>query len=227
MTVAVIPARGGSKGVPGKNVAEVGGVPLVARTVRTARAVVDRVVVTTDDQAIGSCAVGEGADLVHRPADLAQDVTTTEEALVHALDQLGDVGEWFVLLQCTSPFLTAGDLERVCQPVRAGRADVAFAAAPFHGHIWQPTEAGWAGVNFEAYGAPTLPRQARPRQVIETGAAYAIRTAPFVACGDRFFGRVEAVECDPLRGIDIDTADDLALARLLAPTLDKEAVWST
>lgn len=221
MTVAIIPSRGGSKGVPGKNLAEVGGMSLIGRTVVTALAAqsIDTVVVTTDCDDIAGEAAAWGAHIVERPAELAADLTTSEATLLHALDQIG-AGPWFAFLQCTSPFLTTADLERVIEPVRKGFADVAFAAAEFHGHIWEWDGLRNDGVNFDAYGTPTLPRQKRPKQWLETGAAYALRTDGFRETGCRFFGNVVVVECDPLRSVDIDTPADLAAARALAPLLD-------
>src|SRR4051794_33637662 len=93
-TVAVVPARGGSRGVLGKNLRPVGGVPLVARAVRACLRAerVDLVVVSTDDAAIAALARAEGASVVHRPAALAGDTATSESALLHALDELAEGG---------------------------------------------------------------------------------------------------------------------------------------
>ena len=86
--LAVIPARGGSKGVPAKNLAAVGGVPLVARAVASCRAsrLVTDVVVSTDDPGIAAAARGAGAEVVQRPAAIAGDTATSEAAVLHALD---------------------------------------------------------------------------------------------------------------------------------------------
>lgn len=86
--LAVIPARGGSKGVPAKNLAPVGGVPLVTRAVRECRAtrLVTDVVVSTDDHAIAAAAREAGAEVVLRPAAIAGDTATSEAAVLHALD---------------------------------------------------------------------------------------------------------------------------------------------
>ncbi|MGO3032894.1 MAG: acylneuraminate cytidylyltransferase family protein, partial [Microbacterium gubbeenense] len=87
-TVAIIPARGGSKGVPRKNILRVGGIPLVARAVRTAGAADGnaRVIVSTDDDEIAGVAESWGAEVVRRPADLADDAATSEDAVLHALE---------------------------------------------------------------------------------------------------------------------------------------------
>ncbi|WP_235018115.1 cytidylyltransferase domain-containing protein, partial [Thermomonospora echinospora] len=89
--LCVIPARGGSKGIPRKNLAPVGGRPLVVRAVDAAVAAphVDVVVVSTDDAEIAGVAAAAGARIVTRPADLSGDTASSESALLHALDELG------------------------------------------------------------------------------------------------------------------------------------------
>nr|WP_203550240.1 acylneuraminate cytidylyltransferase family protein [Actinospica acidiphila] len=149
--LAVIPARGGSKGVPAKNLAPVGGVPLVARAVRECRAArhVTDVVVSTDDAAIAETARQAGAEVVLRPADLAGDTATSEAAVLHALDAHealhGARVDVVLLVQCTSPFLTREDVDGVAAAVADGDADTAVTVAPFHGFVWRETAAGTAG----------------------------------------------------------------------------------
>jgi N-acylneuraminate cytidylyltransferase len=91
VATAIIPARGGSRGLPGKNVARVGGVPLVARAVRAALGAkrIGRVVVTTDDEAIADVARAAGAEVVVRPVELAGSEASSESALLHAIGVLG------------------------------------------------------------------------------------------------------------------------------------------
>lgn len=110
-TLAVIPARGGSKGIPRKNLQDVGGIPLVARAVEAglAAARVDRVVVTTDDDEIADVARRAGGEVLMRPAQLAADDTPTVPVLQWVLDVLDRSGwqaERLVLLEPTSPFRT-------------------------------------------------------------------------------------------------------------------------
>ena len=141
--LAVIPARGGSKGVPAKNLAPVGGVPLVARTVRECRAarLVTDVVVSTDDQAIAAAAREAGADVVLRPAAIAGDTATSEDAVLHALDAYealhGSPVDVVLLVQCTSPFIVREDVEGVAAEVVENGADTALTVAPFHGFVWR------------------------------------------------------------------------------------------
>ncbi|WP_250646289.1 cytidylyltransferase domain-containing protein, partial [Microbacterium tenebrionis] len=127
LTVAIIPARGGSKGVPRKNLRPVGGVPLVVRAVRAAAAAsaVDLVVVTTDDAEIAEAAAAAGARIVRRPAELAGDTASSESAVLHAMDELeGDgltVGA-VVFIQATSPFIPSGGVDEAIEHIRADRS---------------------------------------------------------------------------------------------------------
>ncbi|MEV7786409.1 N-acylneuraminate cytidylyltransferase [Streptomyces sp. NPDC088106] len=146
--LAVIPARGGSKGVPAKNLAPVGGVPLVARAVRECRAArnVTDVVVSTDDQAIAAAARQAGAEVVLRPAAIAGDTATSEAAVLHAMESHealhGARVDVVLLVQCTSPFLLREDVDGVAAAVADGGADTAVTVAPFHGFLWRDEPAG-------------------------------------------------------------------------------------
>ncbi|MEU7489296.1 acylneuraminate cytidylyltransferase [Streptomyces sp. NPDC042319] len=141
--IAVIPARGGSKGVPAKNLAAVGGVPLVARAVReclAARLITD-VVVSTDDDAIAAAAGGAGAVIVRRPGAIAGDTATSEAAVLHAMDayetEHGTAVDAVLLVQCTSPFIVREDIDGVAAAVVEQGADSALTVAPFHGFVWR------------------------------------------------------------------------------------------
>jgi YrbI family 3-deoxy-D-manno-octulosonate 8-phosphate phosphatase len=242
--LAVIPARGGSKGVPAKNLAPVGGVPLVARAVRECLAtrLVTDVVVSTDDQAIAAAARAAGAEVVLRPAAIAGDTATSEAAVLHAMDAHealhGAVVDVVLLVQCTSPFLVREDIDGVAGAVAENGADTAVTVAPFHGFVWRDAgdaedtvaagtvaEAdaavgGGYGVNHDKSFRPR--RQDRPQDLLETGAAYAMDAAGFRKHRHRFFGRTELVRTDPARVLEIDDPHDLARARALAPLFDAD-----
>ncbi|NDZ77161.1 acylneuraminate cytidylyltransferase [Streptomyces sp. SID10853] len=136
--LAVIPARGGSKGVPAKNLEAVGGVPLVARAVRACRGArrVTDIAVSTDDERIATAAREAGADVVLRPAEIAGDTATSEAAVLHALDAYRGT-DVVLLVQCTSPFLTSEEIDGVAAAVTDGGADTALTVAPTHGFVWR------------------------------------------------------------------------------------------
>ncbi|MFF1402093.1 cytidylyltransferase domain-containing protein [Streptomyces sp. NPDC058294] len=232
--LAVIPARGGSKGVPAKNLAPVGGVPLVARAVRECRAarLVTDVVVSTDDQAIAAAAREGGAEVVLRPAVIAGDTATSEAAVLHAMDTHealhGAAVDVVLLVQCTSPFLVREDVDGVAAAVAEAGADTAVTVAAFHGFVWRDGQdtadaaggTGGYGVNHDKSFRPR--RQDRPQDLLETGAAYAMDAAGFRTHQHRFFGRTELVRTDPARVLEIDDPHDLARARALAPLFDAD-----
>ncbi|WP_328319246.1 acylneuraminate cytidylyltransferase [Streptomyces sp. NBC_00388] len=223
--LAVIPARGGSKGVPAKNLEAVGGVPLVARAVRACRGArhITDVAVSTDDERIATAAREAGADVVLRPAEIAGDTATSEAAVLHALDAYPGT-DVVLLVQCTSPFLTSEEIDGVAAAVAGGGADTALTVAPTHGFVWREEQradgsgADSLGVNHDKAFRPR--RQDRPQDYLETGAAYAMNAGGFRAARHRFFGETALVRTDPARVLEIDDPHDLARARALAPLLD-------
>ncbi|MFG3018325.1 cytidylyltransferase domain-containing protein [Streptomyces sp. NPDC048254] len=237
--LAVIPARGGSKGVPAKNLLPVGGVPLVARAVRECRAsrLVTDVVVSTDDQAIAAAARSAGAEVVLRPAAIAGDTATSEAAVLHAMDAHealhGAPVDVVLLVQCTSPFIIREDIDGVAGAIVENGADTALTVAAFHGFVWRDevdapvpvgtdaaSASGGFGVNHDKSFRPR--RQDRPQDFLETGAAYAMRADGFREHRHRFFGHTELVRTDPARVLEIDDPHDLARARALATLFDAD-----
>ncbi|WP_106397544.1 acylneuraminate cytidylyltransferase [Actinocorallia populi] len=215
--VCVIPARGGSKGVPGKNLARVGGVPLVVRAVGAARRAgsVEEVLVSTDDTAIAAAAREAGARVVERPAGLSGDAATSESALLHALGTLPERPEVTVFLQCTSPFVDPADLDAAVREVLDGASDVVFSALETHEFQWSRGEDGLSGVGHSAAFRPR--RQDRAPHYRETGAFYVMRTDGLVEHGHRFFGRIGVRAVPAAHAVEVDTPEDLAVARALAP----------
>ncbi|MFN3260069.1 MAG: cytidylyltransferase domain-containing protein [Pikeienuella sp.] len=219
-TAAIILARGGSKGVPGKNLRPVGGVSLVGRSVRAARGAegVDAVFVSTDDEAIAAEARRFGAVAIARPAEISGDAASSESGWLHALEVIragGAAPEALVFLQCTSPFTTPADIDGCLAAMAASGAECALAVRPDHGFLWTIGEGGLGhGVNHDE----TKPRQRRqdlPPQYVETGAVYAVRTAAFEAARSRFCGRV-ALHVTDHPPVEIDSFADLALCERIA-----------
>ena len=214
--LALIPARGGSKGIPGKNLQEVEGVSLVGRSVQAALAStrVSRVVVSTDDDAIAAAARSHGAEVVRRPEHLAGDTASSESALLHALEQLsmdGPLPPQLVFLQCTSPFTSGEQIDQVLAALDAPAVNSSFAVAAWHGFLWR---SDGRGINHD----PQQPRQRRQDlepAYLETGAIYAMDMAAFRDSGSRFCPPWQPVVLEH-PGPEIDTPSDLALCRALA-----------
>lgn len=217
--VAVIPARGGSKGVPRKNVRPLGGSPLVARTVAAAKAAmrVEAVYVSTDDAEVAAAARAAGAEVIQRPAEISGDEASSESALLHALDMIdaeGDPVGTLVFLQCTSPFTTPAEIDAVAAAVGRDGAVCAFAAAADHGFLWGIGPDGFAaGVNHD-HTRPRRRRQDLPPQYRETGSIYAMDAVAFRAAGVRFCGPAALVPVDGAP-VEIDHEADFALAEAM------------
>jgi CMP-N-acetylneuraminic acid synthetase len=214
--LGLISARGGSKGIPRKNVLPIAGKPLIAWTIEAALAAktLDRVVVTTDSPEIAEIATAHGAEVPFlRPADLALDETPGIEPVLHALDLLPDFGA-VVLLQPTSPLRNASDID----------AAVALADGGGGVNVVGVTEAAHAGWTFSTDGAGMLDidaatlatrRQELPKQFTINGAVYVAQTdrlrahRSFVTVGT--LGYLMPAE----RSVDIDTPLDWRIAEML------------
>jgi N-acylneuraminate cytidylyltransferase len=219
-TVAIIPARGGSKQVPRKNVQKVGGVPLVARAVHAALAAdgIDLVAVSTDDAEIAAISEAAGARVIPRPVEIAGDTATSESAILHALDELAASGvdvDVVAFLQATSPFIPSEALASAVALVRSGEADSVFSAHETYGFLWRRDAGGAAAaINHEAAHRPR--RQDREPHYLETGAFYVFSAAGFRESRHRFFGRIAIAEVPEWTAIEIDDEHQLRIARSLA-----------
>ncbi|MCG2621796.1 acylneuraminate cytidylyltransferase, partial [Arthrobacter sp. I2-34] len=215
--LVVIPARGGSKGIPFKNLAPVAGRSLLGRAIDAALAapLVTSVVVSTDHPDIRAEALRCGAEAVARPADLSGDTATSESAVLHALGTRSVQPAVTVLMQCTSPFIDPADLNEAVRAVLDSEADVAFSVAQNHNFLWTISDGEVAAVGHSADFRPR--RQDRDPQYRETGAFYAMRTEGFLARRHRFFGRLRLQTVPEAHAVEIDSPEDLALVRAMAP----------
>ena len=215
--LCVIPVRGGSKGVPRKNVRSVGGKPLMAWTIEQAlacRPVLD-VVVSTDDAEIAAVARDCGAQVPFtRPAELAQDTTATEPVVRHAMDEWRASGhdiDAVMLLQATSPVRLPGTLDRAITEFHASGADSMVGVVPQAPFLWR------TGATPEAdYDWRHRPRRqdltAEALRYRETGSLYLTRPWVYDELDNRLGGSIGLFVMQEVEGIDIDTEVDLMVA---------------
>jgi len=225
-SIAIIPARGGSKGIPRKNVRLLAGKPLIVHTIEHALQAhtITRVVVSTDDAEIGAIARQYGAEVVWRPAEISGDAASSEEALLHTLDFLRESENYepdlVVFLQCTSPLTLCEDIDGTVQALLDGNADSALAVTSFHYFLWRQDENGSAiGINHDK--SRRLRRQEREAQFLETGAVYVMRSRGFKEARHRFFGRIAMYVMPPERCFEIDEPVDFLVAETLIRERDK------
>jgi CMP-N-acetylneuraminic acid synthetase len=216
--IAIIPARGGSKGLPRKNVLQIGGRPLIAYTIDAARRApqVGRIIVSTDDEEIAGAARTAGAEVPFmRPADLARDDTPTEPVLQHALAHVetveGQRVDIVVFLQPTDVFRQPDIVGKVVDRlIEDPELDTSFAAYPTHKNYWRRQDGRWVKL---AADIPYGPRQQREHLYREdTGIACASR-AHVIRAGRRIGDRVDLVpHPEPASFIDIESEFTLFLA---------------
>ena len=178
--LAIIPARGGSKGIFKKNLQKVGGIPLIERTIQAAQKCcqISRVVVSTDDIEIEELASSCKAITIRRPPELSNDTAKSEDALLHTIKELsqqGPIEEKIAFLQCTSPFTTSEDISMVIDALDVDDYNSSFAATSWHGFLWSPEG---RGINHNRWKLDKATRFTN--HTSETGSIYAMRTDQFI-----------------------------------------------
>lgn len=231
--LGIITARGGSRGIPGKNIKLLAGKPLIAYTIDAARSsgVLDRVILSTDDPAIAEVAKKYGCDAPFgEPVELAQDHSSHREVLRYAVQWLkeheGYEADAAMLLQPTAPLRTAAHIKEAVERFSKERADSLVSVCEVPGHYnphWQlkVTPEGRLEI-FTTGGALTglTPRrQELPKTYTRNGAVYLFRTELlFSPAGPDLYGlRTLAYIMDRESSVNIDTMEDWAEAeRILA-----------
>lgn len=224
---AFIFARGGSKGIPRKNVQLLGDKPLIAHAIRSALDCpqLGRVTVSTDDAEIGAVAQEHGAQVPFvRPAELAGDTASEWHAWRHAIDWTErNEGPFdiFVSLPATSPFRTVEDIDKCLALLRTDPAlDIVVTVkkaerSPYFNMVKRDRDGYAALVIAPAVPGTVTRRQDAPEVFDMTTVAYVARTDFIKRCNGIFEGRVGFVEIPVERAMDIDTPYDLRLARML------------
>lgn len=217
-TVAIIPARGGSKGLVRKNLVELGGKPLIAWTIEAAirSTSIQRAYVSTEDEEIARVSARHGASIIERPADLATDEARSEDVVLHALEVLergpGLPGH-FALLQPTSPLRDERDIDALIATALDAGVACAWSVCQTEHHPWKMlVEAD--GMLRPVAGVTELnaPRQALPAAYRQNGAIYWLCSEVFRQHGSFYVPPVHAHVMDAKKSVDIDTAEDLDTA---------------
>lgn len=210
--IGIIPARGGSKGIPCKNVNELNGLPLIAYSIRAAidSGSIDSVVVSTDDSEIARVAERYGARVPFmRPSGLAADETPTAPVITHVLQSLKEKKEEYgtlVLLQPTSPLRTATHIDEAYSLYETSSADSVISVYPTNEIRWRRTPQGAKRANY-IHGSNR--RQDREPEYVVNGAIYITGVEAFLQTEDLKNGRTELYEMSATDSIDIDTPFDL------------------
>jgi len=213
--LTIIPARGGSKGIPRKNVRLLAGKPLIAHTIEQALEAesITRTIVSTDDQEIASVSAEYGAEVVKRPVELATDSATSESAVKHTLEYLkereGYKSNLVVFLQCTSPVRISQDIDQAVQLLLDEDADSLVSVTPWHGLNWIRDNGEAKSVTFDYRNRPR--RQDMRPEFRENGSIFIFKPWVLYELNNRLGGKIVLFEMNPWTRFEADTLEDFAL----------------
>lgn len=215
-TIAIIPARGGSKGIPGKNLREFAGKPLVAWSILQARAAstVERVFVSSDSGEILDVASAYGAERIRRPDEISTDAATSEAALTHALEAVsaerGFDPDAVVFLQATSPLREPADIDGAVAAFRSQNADSLFTDAVLDDFCaWHEERGVLKAKTFDPFNRGR--RQDRAPMYLENGSIYVFKPEVLRHSGNRLGGKIAHYSMPYWKSFEIDTLEHLEL----------------
>lgn len=223
--IVVIPARGGSKRIPGKNWRPFCGRPIIEYAVETALRsnLFSDVIVSTDSEEVAKVAVNVGATVPFvRPAAIADDLASTAAAFTHALNEVDpkNVRETACCLYATTPFLDPDDLIQGLDMLESSAAECVFAATTYDAPIDRAFEAADDGTVRLVWPEHRLTRSNElPDYLHDVGQFYWVRTKPYRRLNDFFTLRCAALRIPRWRAHDIDTEDDWVRAEIIYQAL--------
>lgn len=220
--IAIIPARGGSKAIPKKNIKIFAGKPLIIHSIEQALTTpqIDTVYVSTDDDEIAKVSRKVGAEIIHRPREISGDTATTESAIEHALSVLKEKPNIIVLLQATSPLRPKSSIENAIDKFINGNYDSLLSISPTHRFFWK-IKNGQINAEYDYMNRPR--RQAIKQEdikYVENGSIYIFTREHFEKNGNRLGGRIGYVIFPEEYSFEIDNYSDFEFLEILAKQLN-------
>lgn len=219
-TVAIIPARGGSKGIPQKNLVEICGKPLIVWSVEQALAAgsIDSVWVSSDSDTILEVAIDAGARPIKRPENISHDTASSEAAWLHAIDEIEKAGhkpDQVVGIQATSPIRESDDFEQALKEFTVGGYDSLFTVMEMEDFlVWKDGgAAGYSPVNYDYENRQM--RQAIERRYLENGSFYVFKTELLRQTNNRLGGVIGIYKMAKYKMYQIDDLDDVILCEVI------------
>jgi len=223
--IAVIPARGGSKRLPGKNIRQLGDKPLIAWSIEAAKTskYIDRVIISTDCEDIANIAQRYGGDVPFlRPQELSGDTAGSNGVILHALEHIDESFDYVVLLQPTSPLRKAEDIDILLESFDEKTEGVVSVCPCEHSPLWANTLPDDMTMgNFFPESVIGKRSQDLPDYYRLNGSIYAFRVDSFVENKGIFYSdKVKAYNMPVERSVDIDTIVDFHIAEVLLEHMD-------
>jgi len=211
--IALIPARGGSKGIPKKNIKIFKGSPLIVHSINYALSceLINETYVTTDDMEIAKIATDAGAKVIDRPKNLSLDESSTESAIQHALDELTNKPDIIILLQPTSPIRPPNSLKKGLRIYSNGKYDSLLSISPTHNFFWNINN----DIAEPNYNFMNRPRRQDMKDedisYIENGSLYIFSYEHFIKTKNRLGGKIGYIIFPEEFSLEIDTMLDFTV----------------
>ena len=220
---AIIPARGGSKGIPGKNIKNFEGKPLIIHSIEYAKKsnLINDIYVSTDDEQIAHISKTAGAKIIKRPPELATDTASTESAIDHSLKNIDHLPDIIILLQPTSPLRPENSLDLAINKFINGKYDSLLSLSPSNNFFWK--------INSENISAEYDFMNRKRRQDIEdsekkyfeNGSVYIFSREHFELTNNRLGGKIGYVVFSEEYSYEIDVPKDLIILEHLSREIIK------
>ena len=219
--LVIIPARGGSKGLPGKNIKLLNNMPLIAHSIKYAQecAIVNKILVSTDCKKIAKIAVEYNAEVIDRPDSISGDEATTESAIEHTLTQSPNKPDIIIILQPTSPLRPKNSLENALNTFQNGRYDSLLSISPTHRFLWKISD---------ELATPMYDYKDRPRRqdiseinmtFIENGSVYIFTYEHFIKTKNRLGGKIGYIIFPEEYSLEIDSETDFKIMEKLCENI--------
>lgn len=212
--IAIIPARGGSKGIPKKNIIDLAGRPLIAWSIEQARnsQLVDIIFVSTDDDKVADISRQYGAKIIKRPPKLATDFSSSEDVLIHAIDFIenkrGITIDLIIFLQATSPLREKNDIDNAIRQFLSKKADSLLSCTKLEDYfIWEKKGTNCFSVNYDYRKRKR--RQDIELQYLENGSIYIFKPELIRKEHNRLGGKIVIYEMEFWKSYQVDDWDDL------------------
>ena len=214
--VAIIPARGGSKGLPNKNIYPIFGKPLIEWTLEQAKIskYIDEIIVSTDDINIMNIAKKKGAIIIERPNNISGDEASSESALIHSIgvlnEKLNMKPDIVVFLQATSPLRKRHDIDDAIKTfINRGLDSLFSVTTPDDLTLWQEEKGEWKSINFDYQNR--VRRQDMSTNYIENGSIYIFKPQILEKFNNRLGGKISTYKMDFWQTWELDTYEEIEL----------------
>lgn len=229
--IAIIPARGGSKGILKKNIVDFCGKPLIAWTIERAKEskYIDEIYVSTDDKDIASVSEKYGAKIIWRPKEISGDFSPSEDALKHAISEIYKKNprkiDYVVFLQATSPLREAKDIDNAIDKIIAEKSDALFSGAELGDfYIWRKIKSKLESVNYDYKNRKR--RQDFEKQFVENGSIYIFKPEILFKYNNHLAGKISISEMEFWKSFEADNLETLKFCEELFKIkgLDKKQI---